>query len=1128
MYQLGVDIGTSANAMYAFSIGDDGLPQKHLWHELMIFGEPVTPEKGELKNLGRRTARISRRRLARKVSRVKKVWHLAKGCGVDSSEADKFAIETFTATEGYKTTGTERIWELRARAAREKIPLPALFYVAASIAKHRGYNAIAPQKATQIAERLRKGSAISTDDRKTTSYGLCVTAQWKAEHPGQTPAEILLAKKLSGEIRSFLNIASKKSAGDTPSGFKNPDLYSFHRQDYIEELSLIIDEQVKHHPVLSEPVAYLFRGKEHTRSQLNYFWGRTPGTIGDAIKLCVFYQYPRKSFEGLIGPCSLEPSTDGKKNKRIVMAHPSAERFRAAKVAGDMRWKGKSGTEPLSPEQRALLIDLSVQPWKYELTVSSTSKIDISDFYLLLEKEGIPRPSDKILAIDTLRQRKLSVSNHKKAFEPHGIWEVFSASTYETKCRFFEAWADVVGESDTWGFDCSREEVMGRFGLEVVEIFDKLVKSNGAIPSLSEMGLRDGRMSYGQQASDALYAYMMKAGVDEYAAKEALYPQSVVKSRFDALKTKSDFNRAIPKIVPPDTEVKPGEYAIEVTNPTVRRSLQELRRAMIRKFTKFGPPSSVTLELSREAKANKKERDSISSMQREQEEMRDAAAVALKSLGLKVSKENILRTLLLWEQGCHCPYTGDTITLLEAIDGRIVHKDHIAPRAAVHNANARRFLVLTKSGFNLEKSNSPTIYHHFVSKNDIQGFKDLEARLKHVEKNFPYIHAGVTMRSLLSAFRAKKDLILRRSAYGEEQSDESFAERQLVETSYIGRVAQQMFDSVCPHNVLGSRGKLTALVRGDRMLRAETIIPDDLIKKGVIPTLDGIKKSRSDKSAIDNTLKRIKEAKEKGMDSLAEALEHKAKVLDEEPCGLYYERRGGHRHFNKRADHRQHLVDACAIALSSRKLLHAILEEERRAAMSKTEPDYNNIKAKFIPISAREDLNRIVANFVVMGKPDRLGGGALLKATANSLSTRNPEICVDVLRTDRNGVQYGTAYEYAGIDYAVLSTEKDPKSGENLSRIARFDKETREVSSHEVKVFRGDLLMHRETREIWRIGYFRSSKVIKCVRPSIAYGFNEVEAANSAGAGGTRSISFSTAAKEYALIKDRFNFKNGS
>ena len=1152
MYQLGVDIGTSANAMYALALDPNGVPSKHLWHELMVFGEPIIPKTGALKNSKRRAARVARRRLDRKVSRVKKIWHIANGCGVDSKQADQFAIEVIAAKDGYQTKGTERIWELRARAARTKVPFEALFYIATTMAKHRGYNAIAPQKAVSIKKAMDSGKPVSKDDLLSTSYGLCVADRWKAEHPGQTPAEILLGKKLNGEIRSFLNKEQKTTEEKTKT-FKNGDLYAFHRDDYLREFTLILDEQRKHYPILDEPVDALYKKDIPHDVRSRYFWDKNPKTIAEALLLSVFHQNTPKSFEGLIGPCSLDPGTPENKNKRIVMSHPAAEKFRAAKVASDLRWKGRSGTEALTAEQRELLIRIILAPWEFGLKVSETSKIEMDEVYSLLQEHGMARPADKALSLDTVRQRKLSVCNHKPVLSSLGVWDEYCALSDQARNRFFEAWSDVISKTDSWGFDGRRENLLSDpyYGQEVISLFDKIASLQHEIPSLRSVKLRDGRMSYCEKTSLALFEFMIKNDCDEHAAKSALYPLSTKKTLVQSLKTKSDFNRAIPKIVSPEDKVNPGEYAIEVINPVVRRSLRELRQAMIRKFTKFGPPTSVTIEMTREAKSSQKEKDLIATAQRNQDDIKEAAAVLLRSLNLKVSKENILRVQLLWEQGGICPYTGEAITTAEAVNGLNVHKDHIAPRASVHNANARRFLVLTKSSFNLKKSNSATLYDYYKASGNLQGYKDLEARLKHLEKNFPQTYAGKSMPFLKKAFQAKKALLLRATPYGAEDSDESFAERQLVETAYIAKVAQELFDSVCPNNVFGSRGKYTALIRGEQMLRAENIIPDDLISKRVIPPLEGAVSStlenksieairrraaaiRKEHSALEarntsankgETLRTLGEL-EKGSDggiSLAEALEHKASVLEAEPCGLFYERKGSKRVFNKRVDHRQHLVDACAIALSTRKLVNALLEQEAKASARETDPDFNYVKAKFIPEGIRDELSRIVSGFVVMQKPDRLSGGALLEETTISprLAT-GPAYHLKGIKSDRNGTQYRYFKKYDGTDYAIASPEK------GKSRVLKFDSSDREPIEGEAKIHSGDILRNKKTGEMWRVGFISSSGDICCVYPSLTLDFNTLAKEIPFADLRKRKISLSTVAKNWCVIKNRFRAKDGS
>lgn len=1165
MYHLGVDIGTSANAMYALELDKEGYPQKHIFHELMIFGEPVEGKNSTLKSVNRRIARGQRRRLNRKVNRLKKIWHLASLCGIDQEISRKFYHSLGEKNDAFSMQGYERLWELRAKAVRERVPLEAIFAIAGLMAKHRGYSAAEPKSFESIKGKIADCKPLAKSDYQATGFGLVVTDAWKLQEPLLTPGQILLKKRLSGEIESFINNENKQSDkkdvvldnaaaiseqnGKFSRKTVNPSIYSFKRLDYQRELTAILETQSQFYPVLKQSIEEVFASCKNAKYCPEYFWNRRPKTFADSLVLAVFYQYPRKSFEHLIGPCSLDPWINGKKNKRIVSCHPAAERFRALKTAMDMKWKKGRDELPLTSAQVELFVAMSTAPWEFGIKVSDQGKADMLEFYNALEDRGIPKPVGMVANLDNVRSRKMVCSAVNIALKKAGVLEQYDNLSADKKGAFFEIWTDIIDSSDSWGFDEQRETILQRDDLKlngtdlesVLSLFDIMMEKEGAIKSVKELGLSGNRMSYGESTCNVLSEYMLANSVDEYTAREALFPCEKKSIDLSKLTRKSEFNRVIPKVVAPGSTYDRNADVIEITNPTVRRSLQELRKAMIRKFSKHGVPSSVTLEMSREAKSSKKDRDRISKKQRSNEALRDAAAAALRDANKDATKANIRKVLLLWEQGSMCPYTGQTITVSQAVDGQSVHEDHIIPRALVKNSNSRSAIILTTAQSNFEKSNCEIVFQWFKERNQISEFGEMKKRLAHLEKNFVTKHQDGDFPQLKEAFKAKVQKITRESAFEFNEDVDDFAERQYSDTSYIARQALRMFSAVC-RDVVASRGQLTALIRGNKLLQANSIIVDDLLQRGIVPDLGQLKPTNQEIKEIKEIRKRAADLEAKGHEGSAKVLREKADIMEREPLGLFYERKRDNddgrliRVFDKRCDHRQHLVDACVVALSTRKLMHGILNEERESFARHRRMDFERLKARFIKPGIKEGLERVVRQFVVVQKPDRMGVSSMLKAgpISSSLGAQAPQGKYFIKTSrDRRGGQHQKFIPYDGFVAARLSPNRSRCEPLRFDQFIKEKKDGTLVVGDEFLIYKGDVFKHEGTRGVYRLGMIKESSggLLMCVPPSLSLTYNEL--VESGPKGGVGSIAFSLNALNKAfgqikLIKNRFSIKHGS
>jgi CRISPR-associated endonuclease Csn1 len=120
-----------------------------------------------------------------------------------------------------------------------------------------------------------------------------------------------------------------------------------------------------------------------------------------------------------------------------------------------------------------------------------------------------------------------------------------------------------------------------------------------------------------------------------------------------------------------------------IRNPTVLRTLGELRKVVNTLLRAHGRPDVIRLEFARDLKQSVEERRATDKRQRDRERARRAAREEVARLGKPADgpegEENVLRWLLWREQGGRCPYSGEQIGCAGALDASATQIDHIFP-----------------------------------------------------------------------------------------------------------------------------------------------------------------------------------------------------------------------------------------------------------------------------------------------------------------------------------------------------------------------------------------------------------------------------------------------------------------
>jgi len=231
-------------------------------------------------------------------------------------------------------------------------------------------------------------------------------------------------------------------------------------------------------------------------------------------------------------------------------------------------------------------------------------------------------------------------------------------------------------------------------------------------------------------------------------------------------------------------------------NPTVHIGLNQTREIVNALIEQYGKPAEIVVELARELKLNRHQKDEVNKRQAGETERNEKFRAELASLGLPPNRENMLR-LKLWEElgpvhdRC-CIYTGAKISK-EMLFGAEVAIDHILPFKDTLDDGVGNLLLCLKRANDYKGKRTP--FAAFGQSADGYDWRAILLRAENLPKNKRERFAP----DALERFNRGEDFIA----------------RQLTDTAYLARIAREYLGQVCPSNkVWAVPGRLTALLRG--------------------------------------------------------------------------------------------------------------------------------------------------------------------------------------------------------------------------------------------------------------------------------------------------------------------------
>ena len=248
---------------------------------------------------------------------------------------------------------------------------------------------------------------------------------------------------------------------------------------------------------------------------------------------------------------------------------------------------------------------------------------------------------------------------------------------------------------------------------------------------------------------------------------------------------------------PKDSEEK--RYG-KIANPTVHIGLNQVRLVVNALIKRYGHPSEVIVEVARDLKQSKDQRDEESKRQAENQKRNKRLREDIARV-LGISEERVKRAdiekMILWEElsfdpaDRHCPYSGVQISVSMLLSEE-VETEHILPFSQTLDDSLNNKTVTLRQANRIKGNRTPW---------DAFG----------AQSTAGYDYAGILA-------RAEQMPKGKRYRFGEDgyqrwlKDDAGFLPRALNDTRHMSKVAREYMSLICP-NTRVIPGRMTAMLR---------------------------------------------------------------------------------------------------------------------------------------------------------------------------------------------------------------------------------------------------------------------------------------------------------------------------
>jgi len=583
----------------------------------------------------------------------------------------------------------------------------------------------------------------------------------------------------------------------------------FPREAYIQEFDAILEEQQKHYPdILTDSLIHKLRNE------------------------IIYYQRPLKSQKGLVNTCEFEGFyvTD-KKGKRIFagpkVAPRSSPLFQIDKIwetINSIALKNKQGetfeisiekkneifsyldnNEILTEKNLFAILELKKRDgWYGNKQTAKGLQGNVTKSLIRKHLNGFNFSLEFDLTVKELESEAFLIDNETGEVLAGKTKKIISPAL--EKQPYYQLWHTIYAISDAEEC-CKALQVKFGFPEEVARNLVKIDFSKSGFGNKSVKAIRK------------ILPYLMEGDVYSTACSYAGYNHSNSHTKDERMR--QDLKTRIELL-----------KKNSLRQPVVEKILNQminLVNSLIEKHGSFSQEDEIRIELARELKQSKEERNDATIANTANEKINIEISARLTSLGVRDTKKNREKYKFIFpirtvynKNGSfnkksfddaqivnQCIYCGETFSLTSALNGDDFDVDHIIPKKLLFDDSmTNRVLVHRKCNGGDKKDK--TAFDFIRAK----GQYELDIYL---ERLSDWQARGILSNSKLERLKiSHEDYIERKREKKETEADkkiwENFIERQLRETQYIARKAKEILEEVS-YNVWSTNGSITAYLR---------------------------------------------------------------------------------------------------------------------------------------------------------------------------------------------------------------------------------------------------------------------------------------------------------------------------
>lgn len=482
------------------------------------------------------------------------------------------------------------------------------------------------------------------------------------------------------------------------------------------------------------------------------------------IKNSIFFQRPLKSQKHLVGKCTFEPT-----RKRAAKAILLAQRFRILQDVNHLAVKNPITRDfrPLTQDERNKLAETldkqKSMTWGAVRKVLGWNKKDsLHEGETFNLEEG---KKDKLLGNRTACDLRGALGDR---------WDTFNVQQQD------DLVTDLLTIDNTDGF-LKRMKTHWEFDDVTAE-------------ALATIELEPGYARLSAKAMRAILPYL-EQGLNYQLSTFMAYsacPDEKKKAILDLIATKQmKFDKACELVGWKEATSYQNNDKLglpsNVRNPVVQKALFETRKVVNAIVRKYGKPAVIRVEMARDMKLSKRQKEELQKEQNKQKKANDLAAEILrKEFGIQQPTRADIQKYNLWLE-CKevCPYTG-TVISREMLFSPEVDVEHILPyKRSLDDSYMNKTLCIATFNRQVKLDNTP----YEIGQGDPLAYAEIFQRIK----TFPFPK--------------------RRRFEQKEIEMDKFIERQLNDTRYICVEVRDFLQQLgAPVEV--SKGEATAKLRG--------------------------------------------------------------------------------------------------------------------------------------------------------------------------------------------------------------------------------------------------------------------------------------------------------------------------